>query len=41
MNNNRTSRFMPLLVALGIVAGIAVGTFYACLLYTSDAADER
>lgn len=29
MNNNRTSRFMPLLVALGIVAGIAVGTFYA------------
>ena len=29
MSKNRTSRFMPVIVAVSIVAGILIGTFYA------------
>jgi carboxyl-terminal processing protease len=29
MNQNKTSRFMPLLMALCVVIGILIGTFYA------------
>ncbi len=29
MSKNRTSRFMPILYAASIVAGILIGTFYA------------
>ena len=29
MSKNRTSRFMPVIVAVSIVTGILIGTFYA------------
>ena len=29
MNPNRSSRFVPLIIACSIVAGIAIGSFYA------------
>ena len=29
MNQNKTNRFMPLLMALCVVIGILIGTFYA------------
>ena len=29
MSKNRTSRFIPIIIAVSIVAGILIGTFYA------------
>ena len=29
MNNKKNSRFMPLMMALSVVVGILIGTFYA------------
>jgi carboxyl-terminal processing protease len=29
MSTNRTNRFIPIFIALSLVAGIAIGTFYA------------